>query len=63
MTPRQFAIAAEGADKRRFDALKAGRRESNPPWSAASAAKFVDDYSAVFDELLDRVDATPGSAA
>jgi cellulose biosynthesis protein BcsQ len=63
MTPRQFAIAAAGADKRRFDALKAGRREPNPPWNAASAAKFVDDYSAVFDELLDRVVPTPGSAA
>lgn len=63
MTPRQFAVAAAGADKRRFDALKAGRREANPPWSAGSAAKFVEDYSAVFEELLERVNGEPGGSS
>jgi cellulose biosynthesis protein BcsQ len=63
MTPRQFAAAAGTADKRRFDALRAGRHESNPPWSAASAAKFVEDYSAVFDELLERVNGAQADSA
>jgi len=55
MTPRQFLDAATIAHQRRFEALRSGSVETNPPWSHASAAKFVEDYSAVFDELLHRV--------
>lgn len=55
MTPRQFLSAAEQAHQRRFAALRAGTPEANPPWSAASAARLVQDYSDLFDELLDRV--------
>jgi len=55
MTPRQFLEAATIAHQRRFEALRSGSVETNPPWSHASAAKFVEDYSAVFDELLHRV--------
>jgi cellulose biosynthesis protein BcsQ len=63
MTPRQFAAAAATADKRRFEALKAGRHESNPPWSKESAAKLVEDYGAVFDELLKRVNGVQAASA
>lgn len=55
MTPRQFAAAADEAHKRRFTSLREGTTEENPPWSAASAQRLVDDYSALFDEIIDRV--------
>ena len=55
MTPREFAAAASDADKRRFDALRSGSGERNPPWSATSASRLVDDYSRLFDELVERV--------
>jgi cellulose biosynthesis protein BcsQ len=61
LTPRQFQLAAAEAHKRRFAALKAGRRESNPAWSHTSAAHLVEDYSAVFDELLSRLNGTAPS--
>ena len=55
MTPRQFHAAAVEANRRRFDALRSGAAEDNPPWNESSAQKLVMDYSAVFDELLGRV--------
>ncbi len=58
MTPRQFEVAAAEAHRRRFAALKAGVAEENPPWSQQSAERLVMDYSAVFEELLRRVNGT-----
>ena len=55
MTPRQFAAAAEQAHHQRFESLRAGTLQENPPWSASSAAKLVADYSDLFDELVERV--------
>lgn len=55
MTPREFATAAEDAHRRRFAALRAGSGEANPPWSSRSAERLVEDYSNLFDELLERV--------
>jgi len=61
MTPRQFAIAATEAHRRRFQALKDGSGEENPAWSDKSAQRLVDDYSNLFDELLARVNAAGAS--
>lgn len=57
LTPRQFHAAAEQSERRRFAALKSGERQTNPPWSPGSARRVVDDYAAVYDELLARIGA------
>lgn len=57
LTPRQFQAAAADAERRRFAALKSGERQTNPPWSPGPARRVVDDYAAVYDELIARIEA------
>ena len=61
MTPRQFADAAAVAHKRRFQALRERNAEANPPWSEPSARRYVEDYSNLFSELVERINS--GGAA
>lgn len=62
LSPRQFHAAAEEAHRERFSALRTGSAASNPPWNPASAGRLVDDYAAVYDELITRIAASEETA-
>lgn len=57
LTPRQFHEAAVRADRQRFAALRVGEAASNPPWNPNSANRLVEDYAAVYDEMMARIEA------